>query len=87
MLHSSRGISASFNFLRKRLIITSRLALVPRSAPGSAIYRVVLEPTDPVAINELPELRGQLVIQGTPEAWSAGYYRSFMALVQRESGF
>jgi len=55
--------------------------------PESAIYRVVLEPTDPVAVKELPELRGQLVIQGTPEAWSAGYYRSFMALLQRESGF
>lgn len=55
--------------------------------PELAIYRVVLELTNPVAVKEVPELRGQLVIQGTPEAWSTGYYRSFMALLQRESGF
>jgi len=55
--------------------------------PESAIYRVVLTPTDSIAVEALPELRGQLVIQGAAEAWSTGYYRSFMALLQRESGF
>lgn len=55
--------------------------------PENAIYRVLLESADPVNLDKLPELRGHLVIQGKAEAWSAAYYRSFVAIIQREAGF
>lgn len=55
--------------------------------PETAIYRVVLRPLSEEKRQELPEIRGQLVIDAAPEAWSTNYYRSFMALVQSESDF
>jgi len=55
--------------------------------PEDSIYKVTLKPLDVVDLESVPDLRGQLTIYGEPEAWSTSYYRSFMALLQREAAF
>lgn len=55
--------------------------------PENAIYKIRLNFASPVNFEKSPTIRGNLILYGTPEAWITKYYRSFMALFQREAGF
>lgn len=55
--------------------------------PEHAVYRVVLKVGSQALAENLPILRGQVVIHGAARPWLAGYFRAALAVLRREAGF